>query len=93
MPKSLSLPAILLAGLAFASHASASDVMSGKQLHDQNCMKCHTTELYTSEERKIDSLARLRARVQTCATNLELDWFEEDIDAVTDYLNEEYYKF
>jgi hypothetical protein len=31
--------------------------------------------------------------VQGCANNFNLPWFDEEVDAVTAYLNHKYYQF
>lgn len=85
--------------LAFSTQVAA-DVSKGKQLHDKNCIACHInisggdgTALYTRTNHRVTHLNALKAQVRRCESNLELRWFEEDIDAVVDYLNTTYYKF
>lgn len=88
-----------LAAAAFASIIAfpvqaAPDIAMGKKLYTEaNCTKCHGPEKYTSKDRKVQSLSTLKTFVQGCATNLSLSWFEDEVDAVTAYLNKEYYKF
>lgn len=65
----------------------------GKALHDANCISCHGVETYTRPDRKITSLEALAARVRACDANLGTQLFDEDIDKITAYLNETYYKF
>lgn len=65
----------------------------GKTLHDTHCMQCHSPDIYTRENRLINSFAELQERVRQCELSNELTWFEEDINAVIDYLNTTYYKF
>jgi len=66
----------------------------GKQLHEANCMTgCHNTSVYTRENRKITHLEGLKARVQGCANNFNLPWFDDELAAVVDYLNHTYYLF
>jgi len=65
----------------------------GKELHDQNCTRCHDASMYQREESDIDSLDSLRTQVNACQNNFDLQWWDEDVDAVTHYLNEAYYQF
>ena len=69
-------------------------VAKGQQLHEAGCMKgCHDTGIYTRKNRKITHLEGLKARVQGCATNLNLPWFDDDSAAVVSYLDHTYYQF
>jgi len=65
----------------------------GKALLDENCTKCHDSGVYTREDRLVGDRAALDGQVRRCAANLELKWFDEDVDAVVDYLDHNYYKF
>ena len=56
-------------------------------------MRCHDDSIYTREERRVTTLDALQRQVQRCETNLDLAWFPEDVDAVTEYLNTSFYKF
>jgi len=77
------------------------DVSQGKQLHDENCISCHTTRtknadpntLYTRENRKVNNLNGLQAQVERCVTVLNVEWFDDEIDSVVNYLNTDFYKF
>ena len=65
----------------------------GQTLHEGNCVRCHDTQLYLRDNRKMKSLDSLQNQVQTCVTNLGLTWFEDEVNAVSNYLNTHYYKF
>lgn len=65
----------------------------GKQLHSEQCVSCHIAEVYTRKERKVTHRAGLESQVETCAVNLNLAWFDDDIDSVVHYLNKTYYHF
>jgi cytochrome c553 len=68
-------------------------VERGKILHEQNCVKCHGTWLYTRTNRRIKTYAGLISHVQRCATNLNKQWWEEEVADVAEYLNAEFYLF
>lgn len=91
---------LTLAGfLAFqTAHADAHDPNWGAQLHAEHCASCHTAPhdaaFYESRQgKKIQSLASLRTMVESCANHFNIAWFEEENEAVTHYLNVNYYKF
>jgi hypothetical protein len=71
----------------------AIDISHGKLLQQQNCMSCHDDGMYTRENPRVTTHDALHSQVQRCETTLDLTWFPEDVDAVTDYLNQTYYKF
>lgn len=96
--------AVLAGMLCLIAHtAAAADdeaYQRGKELHEENCLSCHArmfdgeaSRIYTRDDRMIDSLDGLRSQVQRCESQLGLRWFEDDINAVATYLNEEYYRF
>lgn len=86
-----------LAALAFATAFAAAEVETrnrGEALHDEHCLSCHGTSVYTREERMIRSPEQLRAQVARCAAGpAGVDWSRRQIDAVTAYLNQAFYGF
>ena len=74
--------------LLYAQHE-----FDGKQLHDANCISCHTADIYTRENRIVNNYRQLQERVRQCELANELTWFEEEIDAVITYLNSNFYHF
>lgn len=91
----------LLAGLAMAIPAQAEepDISWGGELFAENCSECHMVphdEAWfkaRAEAGKMDSYESLRTMVQGCANNFGLPWFDEEVDAVTAWLDETYYHF
>lgn len=84
---------ILCSVMIAASSAVFADTGRGKTLHDENCMKCHDTGVYTREDRFIRDRAALDKQVQRCQLNVGAQWFDEDTEAVVQYLDESFYKF
>jgi hypothetical protein len=80
-----------LSGLA--APAIAADVQEGKGLVDEHCYSCHGDEVYTRADRKVNSLEALQKQVQRCELALGLRWFDDQIDDVTAYLNQSFYRF
>lgn len=86
----------LLPGLVLAAAESAGsdpDSVDASALYQQNCTNCHGPEIYTRADRRIESLEALHTQVRMCDQNLELRWFDDQIDAVADLLNRKYYNF
>lgn len=71
----------------------AADEHPGKAIHDANCISCHDSGVYTRADRKMTDLTMLAGQVRRCDANLGTQLFDEDLDKVTAYLNETYYKF
>jgi len=71
----------------------AEDINVGKELHRENCLECHKSELYERTDRTVKTLKHLRSQVLFCAVNNDVGWFDEEIDDVTAYLNTFYYLF
>ncbi len=86
----LVLSSVLISSMAVASGNAA----NGKTLFTgSKCGTCHGTEVYTSKDRKVKSLAALEAAVRLNDSKLNTNWFDEDVKDVTAYLNQQYYKF
>lgn len=73
--------------------AAAADIENGEDLHFENCTGCHDETVYTRENRNLQSLERLGRQVRFCKDSLELSWFDEDVDDVIEFLNQNYYRF
>ena len=79
--------------LLLSSPTHAFDIDNGKALHDENCVRCHDSSMYTRKDRKTKDYVSLRERVVQCEIMTELIWFEEEIDDVTAYLNHAFFHF
>ena len=71
----------------------AIDLENGKLLHDENCLRCHNESKYKRKDRMIKNFQQLRERIKNCELMAELTWFDEEIDDVTAYLNNQFYHF
>jgi len=81
----------LLALLAI-SPANA-DVSVGKQLHDEHCLKCHGTDVYSRKDHFVKNMAGLKKQIKRCQLSVGAQWFDEEAADVADYLNSEFYHF
>jgi len=75
-------------------------IVRGAELHQAHCIACHDnmTEgnaslLYTRKDRNVSTLNGLTNQVQRCVINLKLDWFDDEIHDVSNYLNAQYYHY
>jgi cytochrome c553 len=84
---------LLLLLVCVITPLQAQDLELGKKLHEEHCTRCHKPDIYTREKRIVNSYAELEERVRQCELSNELTWFDEEINAVVDYLNTTYYHF
>lgn len=84
-----------LAGLLISAASMAQgNAANGQKLYTQSkCNQCHGTEVFTRKDRKVSNLKSLEAQVRRCDSNLNTNWFDDEIHDVTAYLNKQYYKF
>ena len=79
--------------LVFVMPVDAADIENGDDLHFENCTGCHQESIYTRDDRNVQSMERLGLQVRFCKDTLELSWFDEDVDDVVEFLNQNYYHF
>lgn len=66
----------------------------GKKLHDDKCMSCHDTGVYSREDRRVKTLEALSNQVDNCMRGAaKADWSVSETNAVIEYLNNKFYKF
>jgi hypothetical protein len=70
-----------------------------KLIAEHKCAQCHAqrvggngSAIYRPTGR-VNSVGRLRGTVQQCSTQLNLQLFPEELDAIAAVLNRDYYKF
>jgi hypothetical protein len=49
--------------------------------------------MYTRKNRKVSTLAGLQKQVRRCELSLGLQWFDDDVAAVIEYLNTSFYHY
>jgi hypothetical protein len=77
------------------------NLVLGEKLHNEYCKACHNgmipggngDELYLSELRSIITASKLISQVEFCASQNNIAWFEEEIESVSKYLNDNFYSF
>ena len=65
----------------------------GQLLYENHCLGCHESQMHIRSNTEVTSLAQLFAFVRIRSNNLDLKWKEEEITAVTLFLNQSYYHF
>lgn len=84
----------MFAGLWLVSTVCyAIDLQRGQILHDEECLVCHNSSVYTRENRRVLDLKELRARVKLCQQDVGAEWDTTQLDDVVAFMNEGFYKF
>ena len=88
----------LLVALNVSADEDKVSPADAKALHEKHCTSCHLSmhgdsdSFYNRIDRKITTYEKLSAQVNRCKNNIGLQWFDEETQAVIDYLNDTYYK-
>ena len=89
MFKILTLTSILfLSSTLYADHDDAKELFK-----DADCMSCHNNEDFSPREKKIKNFRKLHMAVDACRFANDADWFDDESDEVTEYLNDKFYHF
>ncbi len=95
-----SLKYLILISMFLSQNLYAINIENGKELHDSNCTSCHVelqggdgTGIYTRENNRIESYPALIKQVKRCRDSLGVEWPEEHVNDVVEYLNTSFYKF
>ena len=83
---------VVLAAL-FARVDAAPPASRGELLYTTHCIKCHSTQMHWRAQRRATDLATLEEQVRLWQGRAMLSWDEDDIAAVTHYLNQRIYRF
>jgi hypothetical protein len=87
--------------LAIAPALAAGDPAEGRKLvAEKKCETCHHNKtlgdakaIYLRKDRKVTSLAKLKAQVALCNSELNLQLFPDEEEHIAAFLNTTYYKF
>ena len=71
----------------------ASNVKHGKKLYTEKCGGCHGTRIHNRPNRIVHTYEDLVNRVRFCDNAAKAGLKDNEIYDVSDYLNEEFYKF
>jgi len=83
--------ALGLAGLS--AQAAAADSGRGSALYETRCNACHESSVHQRSARKAKSFDALRAQVLRWSAEAGGSWSGDEIDDLTRYLNQRYYRF
>jgi len=87
--------AVALAGVTASMVAlRAMEFDRGQALYENHCSTCHDPQTHVAgDARHVTTMADLRARVAAWSVHSGLNWPDEDVNDVTDFLNRRFYRF
>ena len=84
---------IAAAAAFFAAAAHAGDTDRGELLYGARCAGCHSESVHSRAARKALTIEGIKAQVRRWNAYLDGAWGEREIDDVTTYLNDLYYRY
>jgi len=92
--KQLAFALCLFWGMHTLAHAQQKHVESrGELLYATHCSACHTAKIHWREQELATDWNSLKVQVRRWQTSIGLEWSEEEITDVTNYLNAVHYGF
>ncbi len=89
--QTLRIMAFLAAGGLLCTGAMAQN--RGQLLYETHCISCHSTQVHWRDQRLARDWGSLRGEVQRWQAIAALNWSAEDVNDVSRYLNQRYYRF
>ena len=78
---------------AYSEMSCAADAARGKLLYETNCNECHTKSVSERPNRTAKSVSDIRKRVIQWESYKRYHWSNEEVEDVTQYLNDRFYKY
>jgi mono/diheme cytochrome c family protein len=76
-----------------AAAASAGDADRGELLYGARCTGCHVESVHSRAARKAHTIEEIKAQVRRWSAYVGGTWSERDVNDVTTYLNDLFYKY
>lgn len=94
MKKIIAITLLGLVNISICMASETSETPSGMKLHNDKCMTCHKTKVYTREDRTIKTLEALAKQVNFCMKGAaKAEWTTSETNSVIKYVNNKFYKF
>jgi hypothetical protein len=78
--------------LLVAGNTSAGDAERGRLLYQNHCTVCHTSVVHVRERRKAKTREDIQSWIRRWPAELGLSWGSDEVDDVTEFLNDRYYR-
>jgi hypothetical protein len=87
------LVSFFIGAFAFTTTSLATNSENGKKLYNKKCLGCHDSHIFTRPNRIVHTHEALGNRVEFCDSQIKSGFNSKDQADITDYLNDDYYKF
>ncbi len=84
---------VLTLFILLTGSASAAQPFDPATFLAEKCSRCHDEQVYTRPDHRIQNRQQLEAQVRRCDANVGTRLFDEDLAALVDYLDRQYYHF
>lgn len=78
--------------LAYSTPLISAEFDRGQELYENHCQSCHESWVHTRAKRQVTSISELQRRVSSMSVHIGLNWSNEEINDVTDYLSRRFYQ-
>lgn len=89
----LAVLAVLSGKPAEAGAQPVRDATRGELLYSTHCIACHNTEVHWRDKKSATNWITIQSEVQRWQKLMGLEWTDNDVAAVTRYLNSLYYHY
>jgi len=83
----------LLLGALVSCAQAGDEPFDAQKFHAQNCTRCHDPQIYVRENRRVNTRLALDNQVRMCDAQLRTRLFDDQLDALSDHLDRNYYHF
>ena len=87
------LAAVMVLAGGAPTEAMSADAMRGRALYEARCSGCHDRSVHARAMRAARSFDEVRGYVVSWDRQIGTLWRDDEVDAVTRYLNERYYRY
>lgn len=84
---------VLILSLTLVAGVQAADAERGRLLYELRCGQCHSESVHGRPQRDAKTFGEVLAYVLRWNSQLGIGWQKEEIDDVTQYVNDTYYGF
>ena len=84
---------VLFANLTNVDAQPMRDATRGELLYSTHCIACHSTQVHWRDKKRVTNWVSLRTEVGRWQKSAGLGWGDDDVAAVTRYLNALYYHY
>ncbi|MGH1360410.1 MAG: hypothetical protein ACRBC3_16760 [Burkholderiaceae bacterium] len=78
---------------ALSAEVTGADPQRGRMLYETQCTQCHNSVLHLRDPRLAQTFDEVRIQVRRWSKAAGVEWGQEEVEDVTDYLNAVFYRY